>query len=74
MTYLQIWHARVRAEDVEQLLAQWPASMAAPGAAPRPRRVRAVGVAGGSGPRPGVRLRPAGAPSQAAALANSSRW
>ena len=28
MTYLQIWHAHVRPEDVEQLLAQWPAGMA----------------------------------------------
>jgi hypothetical protein len=65
MTYLQIWHARVRAEDVEQLLAQWPAGMAAPGAATRPRRVRAVGSPGGADPgqayvcaRPGPCLRP----------------
>ena len=27
-THLQVWHARVRAEDVEQLLALWPAGMA----------------------------------------------
>ncbi len=27
-SYLQIWHARVPVEDVEQLLALWPAGMA----------------------------------------------